>query len=233
VFAAELHHSPQPEDADKPYANDNFRQFGHPSPIWHFAAKRALDIVLSGAALLLLLPLFLGVAFAIRAESKGSILFSQRRCGRSGRIIKIYKFRSMFADQGDHTGIAQTVENDPRITQVGRFIRRYNIDELPQLINVLRGDMSLVGPRCHAVGMLAAGLPYEDLVPQYHQRHQMRPGVTGLAQARGLRGPTVSAAKARARIACDLYYVENFSIWLDLFIIAQTLKSELSNGKGF
>jgi lipopolysaccharide/colanic/teichoic acid biosynthesis glycosyltransferase len=220
-------------DAINP-ANDNYKlKYGDEAPSWEFAAKRAVDVLVSLIAVITLLPLFVLICAIICAESRGSPLFSQVRWGKDGQKIKIYKFRSMFTDRGDVSGVAQTTRNDPRITRVGHFIRRSNIDELPQLINVLKGDMSLVGPRCHAVGMLAAGVTYEELVPDYHQRHSMRPGLTGLAQMRGLRGPTDRPSKARARIACDLYYVTNFSIWLDVYIILQTIRMELTNGKGF
>lgn len=199
----------------------------------HHIAKRALDITISLTALLVLLPFLLCVALLIKLNSPGPALFRQVRWGRDQRKIRIYKFRTMRAAECDYSGIRQTTENDPRITTVGAVLRRSNIDELPQLINVLLGHMSLVGPRCHAVGMLAAGVPYETLVPDYHRRHQVKPGLTGLAQMRGLRGPTGSAAKARARIAADLYYVDNFSFWLDLRIIVGTIHSELTSGKGF
>jgi lipopolysaccharide/colanic/teichoic acid biosynthesis glycosyltransferase len=139
----------------------------------------------------------------------------------------------MRADLGDATGVQQTVKNDPRVTRLGAFLRSSNLDELPQLINVLKGDMSLVGPRCHAIGMKAAGVQYEELVPHYHQRHHMRPGITGLAQMRGLRGPTDTSAKSRARIACDLYYIENYSLMLDLKIAYGTVRNELLGGSGF
>ena len=119
------------------------------------------------------------------------------------------------------------------MTRVGHWLRRTSLDELPQLVNVLKGDMSLVGPRCHAIGMRAAGKLYEELVPDYHERHLVRPGITGLAQMRGLRGPTVLASKSRARIACDIHYVDNFSLLLDLKIIAGTIRSELFGGSGF
>jgi lipopolysaccharide/colanic/teichoic acid biosynthesis glycosyltransferase len=215
-------------------ANDNYKlKYGDEAAAWEFAAKRAVDVLISLIALVTLLPLFVLICAIICLESRGSPVFSQVRWGKDGQKIRIYKFRSMFTDRGDVSGIAQTTRNDPRITRVGQFIRRSNIDELPQLLNVLKGDMSLVGPRCHAVGMLAAGVAYEELVPDYHQRHSMRPGLTGLAQMRGLRGPTDRASKARARIACDLYYVANFSIWLDIYIIFQTIRMELTNGKGF
>lgn len=166
-------------------------------------------------------------------DSKGPILFSQRRWGKDGRVILVYKFRSMRTDLCDETGVKQTTKGDQRVTRVGAMLRRSNIDELPQLWNVLVGDMSLVGPRCHPIGMLAAGVPYETLVPNYHDRHVMRPGLTGLAQVRGLRGPTDRRSKARARIACDLHYVENFTVWLDFKILVATAWSEFRGGTGF
>lgn len=197
------------------------------------AAKRIFDIAGSGAAIILLLPFLLFVAVLIRLDSAGPVLFSQVRWGRNGEKIRIYKFRSMQTELCDDSGVAQTVRDDPRITRVGAILRRTNIDELPQLFNVLKGDMSLVGPRCHAIGMIAAGKLYEDLVPQYHKRHSMRPGITGLAQMRGLRGPTDRSDKARARIASDIYYVENYSFWLDMKIVVGTVVSELRGGTGF
>jgi lipopolysaccharide/colanic/teichoic acid biosynthesis glycosyltransferase len=141
-------------------------------------------------------------------------------------------------DQGlqisfDASGVQQTIQNDPRITPFGAFLRKSNFDELPQLLNVLRGDMSLVGPRCHAIGMKAAGVQYEELVPAYHERHKMRPGITGLAQMRGLRGPTISRSKSKARIACDIHYVNNFSLLLDVKIAFGTLRHEMFRGTGF
>ena len=200
---------------------------------FHFVVKRIIDIVGSATALLMLSPILLLVVVLIRLDSPGSAIFSQIRWGMGGRKIRVYKFRSMRTDLCDASGVAQTVRNDPRITKIGAVLRRTNIDELPQLFNVLKGDMSLVGPRCHAVGMLAAGLPYEELVPDYHKRHAMKPGMTGLAQMRRLRGPTDQAHKARARIAVDMLYVENFSVWLDLKIIWGTVVSEIKGGTGF
>ena len=197
------------------------------------ATKRLLDIVISLSSLILLLPFFITVAILIKLDSPGPVLFTQERWGKNCRKIRVYKFRSMRSDLCDPSGVAQTVADDPRVTRVGAVLRRTNIDELPQLLNVLRGDMSLVGPRCHAIGMLAAGVLYEELVPAYHERHRVRPGITGLAQMRGLRGPTDRPGKARARIACDLHYIENFSVGLDLRILCGTLISELRGGKGF
>ncbi|WP_222857009.1 sugar transferase [Agrobacterium pusense] len=198
-----------------------------------FALKRTVDIAGASIALVALAPVLLTVAALVKLDSRGPVLFSQVRWGMNGRKIRVYKFRSMRTDMCDATGVAQTVKNDPRITRIGAILRRTNIDELPQLINVLKGDMSLVGPRCHAIGMLAAGRLYEELVPHYHLRHRMRPGITGLAQMRGLRGPTDRSDKARARIVSDLYYVENFSVWLDVRIMVGTVISELRGGKGF
>jgi len=197
------------------------------------AMKRLIDICVSLTAIIVLSPVLLLVALLIRLDSPGSALFSQVRWGKDCRKIRVYKFRSMRTDLGDATGVAQTVQNDPRITRIGAIIRKTNIDELPQLLNVLKGDMSLVGPRCHAIGMLAASIPYEDLVPDYHRRHSVKPGMTGLAQMRGLRGPTDRPGKARARIACDLYYIDNFSVLFDLRIMFGTVLAELRGGKGF
>jgi polysaccharide biosynthesis protein PslA len=214
-------------------AQGRFENRSPASKALHLSLKRCLDIAVSLSALIVLAPLLLLVALIIRLESKGPVLFKQARWGQGCKPIRVYKFRSMYTDRCDPSGVNQTVKDDPRITRMGRIIRRTNIDELPQLLNVLRGEMSLVGPRCHAIGMLAAGVPYEDLVQQYHRRHLLKPGITGLAQMRGLRGPTDRPSKARARIACDLYYVENFSIWLDLKIIIGTIRSELTGGQGF
>lgn len=197
------------------------------------AAKRSIDIAVSLIALIVLLPFLITVCALIRLDSPGPAIFTQLRWGMNNRKIRVYKFRSMRTDLCDHSGVAQTVKDDPRVTRIGAVLRRTNIDELPQLLNVLKGDMSLVGPRCHAIGMLAAGVPYETLVHRYHDRHAMRPGITGLAQMRGLRGPTDRPSKARARILSDLYYVKNFSLWLDLRILIGTVLAEIRGGNGF
>lgn len=193
------------------------------------AVKRLIDIAGSAAGLLFLAPLLLIVAVWIKRTDKGPVFFRQSRVGLDGKIFEILKFRSMYADKGDSTGVVQTVVNDARITPIGAFIRKTSIDELPQLINVLRGDMSLIGPRPHVAGMLAAGMKYEDLVPHYAFRHRMRPGLTGWAQCQGLRGPTVERSKALGRIGHDFAYVQNFSLWLDCRILVKTVASELLN----
>jgi lipopolysaccharide/colanic/teichoic acid biosynthesis glycosyltransferase len=199
---------------------------------WHAAAKRFIDIVLSGSALIALVPLFLLVALAISIESQGPILFIQQREGKGGKLFRAIKFRSMRQDDCDISGVRQTIVGDSRITRVGRLLRRTSIDELPQLLNVLRGDMSLVGPRPHVVGMLAGDRDYRELVPYYDLRLLVAPGITGWAQANGLRGPTTDPELARKRIDYDLTYIEQYSLWLDLKIIMMTINRELVNGSG-
>ena len=196
------------------------------------AVKRTFDVAFSLFILILLLPVMLMIAIAIKIDSRGPVFFKQARWGKDQRLIYVLKFRSMRTDLCDVTGVTQTIEGDPRITRVGSFLRKSSLDELPQFINVLKGDMSVVGPRCHAVGMLAAGVPYEELVTHYHDRHRVRPGITGLAQIRGWRGPTTDPVHARARIKADLHYIDNYSLSLDLQIIAATIKSELTGGTG-
>ena len=195
--------------------------------------KRTIDFCFSLLLLFLLFPFLLLIALLVRLESPGPALFFQRRWGRGGTIFRVVKFRSMRVEACDSGAVVQAVHGDPRMTRIGAFLRRTNIDELPQLFNILRGEMSFVGPRCHPVGMLAANRPYEEIVPDYHDRHAVRPGLTGLAQMRGLRGPTSRRDKARARIACDLHYIRNMSFWLDARILLVTVRNELSGGRGF
>jgi len=193
-----------------------------------FAAKRVFDVTVAAALIVLLSPLLLAIAAAVKLSSRGPVLFVQRRWGRGNVPFDLYKFRSMYVDLEDRSGIAHTVKDDPRVTAVGRFIRRTSLDELPQLFNVLKGDMSLVGPRAHVLGMHAAGVRYEDLVPEYFARHAVRPGITGLAQIRGLRGEVADSAHARARVASDLEYIRSFSVWTDLKILILTIPAVLT-----
>ncbi|MBV8683429.1 MAG: sugar transferase [Caulobacteraceae bacterium] len=181
--------------------------------------KRTIDILGAGIGLLLLSPLLLTVALLIVLESRGWPVFCQRRTGYAGRSFVIYKFRSMRVCEDGPT-IVQAVRDDDRITVVGRIIRRTSIDELPQLLNVLKGEMSLVGPRPHA---LAHDSYYGELVPGYDRRFMTKPGLTGLAQVCGLRGRTEDVADMAARIEKDLEYIENWSLLLDIKILLRTL----------
>ena len=196
------------------------------------AIKRFFDITISLLLLVLFLPALLVIALAVQLSSSGAPIFSQMREGLNGQPIKVYKFRTMYVDRCDVDGVVQTVTDDPRVTHIGRFLRRTSLDELPQLINILKGEMSLIGPRPHAFGMLAGGSPYDRLVPYYAARQSMKPGLSGWAQANGLRGPTDDPIKARARVEHDLAYIENFSILLDFRIIWKTLLQEFPNGTG-
>lgn len=199
---------------------------------FQLCAKRVLDVVLASMALIALLPLFAIVAIVIALSSKGPVLFRQQREGLNGELFEALKFRSMKIEECDPSGVAQTMKEDPRVTPIGKFIRKTSIDELPQLINVLRGDMSLVGPRPHVQGMQAAGTSYKTLVPYYDERLAMRPGITGWAQANGYRGLTTDIASARGRVDHDIAYVQNFSLWLDTKIIVKTIVNEFVTGSG-
>ena len=194
--------------------------------------KRGVDMSGAFFGLLVLSPVLLFIAFLIKFESRGPVFFRQVRTGLNEAPFEILKFRSRYTDLCDNSGLCQTTDKDPRITPLGRILRRTNLDELPQLWNVLVGDMSLVGPRPHVPDMLAAGRSYCELVQGYEYRHLMRPGLTGLAQARGLRGPTGHRWMAIRRIVCDVEYVRNFSLLLDMKIILRTVINELKGGTG-
>ncbi|ADZ71471.1 sugar transferase [Polymorphum gilvum] len=197
------------------------------------AVKRTVDIAGSSAGLVLLSPLLLGIAVAVKASSRGPVIFRQARYGLDGKLFYTLKFRSMYVDRQDASGVAQTRKNDPRVTPVGRFLRQSNFDELPQLWNVLKGDMSLVGPRPHVPGMLAAGVPYEQFDSAYMDRHKVKPGITGLAQVNGFRGETTEDYAARMRLHYDLQYVAGYSNRLDLKILFRTFWQEFLGGSGY
>jgi exopolysaccharide biosynthesis polyprenyl glycosylphosphotransferase len=181
--------------------------------------KRAFDIAGSAILLGLLLPLLLAVAALIRIDSAGPVLFRQPRVGLGGGHFTIFKFRTMHVAAADLLARQDTVQNDPRLTRVGKWIRKCSVDELPQLLNVFLGSMSLVGPRPHAMN----GHRLSDCVGNYHARHRMRPGITGLAQVLGWRGPTDTQTKIEQRVANDLYYVSHWSLRGDLVILGRTL----------
>lgn len=182
--------------------------------------------------MLLLAPVLAVVALAVGTTSPGPVLFRQVRQGHNGKPFKIIKFRTLYAECSDTAGMRQTVVGDDRVTEVGQLLRRWNLDELPQLVNVIVGDMSLVGPRPHPISMLAAGKQYEEHVPYYYQRLLMKPGITGWAQCNGLRGPTVDPDLATARIDHDLAYIQNFSLLFDLKILLRTVAREAFGGTG-
>ena len=188
--------------------------------------KRAMDIFIAGAVLFLLIPVFIAVACAIRAESKGPAFFRQRRGGQYGNAFSIYKFRTMrVMEDGDR--ITQARQGDSRVTQLGAFLRKTSMDELPQLINVLKGEMSLVGPRPHAV---AHDREFQERIPAYAQRFAMKPGITGLAQVRGFRGETLTSDSLEGRLTADLEYIETWSLANDLRLLLATLKVPFDNG---
>jgi polysaccharide biosynthesis protein PslA len=185
--------------------------------------KAAMDRL--GALLLLvaIAPLFAVIAFAVRLDSPGPVFFRQPRFGAGRRIVVVTKFRTMRPEGTDIGGRRQATRDDDRVTGVGRFLRKTCLDELPQLWDVLCGRMSLVGPRPHPLHLEVEGKPIEALIPNYHQRHAVRPGITGLAQIMGNRGPVETVAMGRERLRYDVKYIESHSIWLDLRILLKTL----------
>lgn len=193
---------------------------GRPHNHMRAIAKRTQDVILgAGLVVAFALPMLL-IAAAVKLDSKGPVLYRQRRHGFNNRIITILKFRTMRHEPDAQ--LRQVCANDPRITRIGAFLRHTSLDELPQLFNVLKGDMSLVGPRPHAVGMKAADRELNDIVAEYAHRHRVKPGLTGWAQVNGSRGPVETAAALRKRVRYDLEYVSRASLWLDLKILLRT-----------
>lgn len=190
---------------------------------WNRAAKRLEDLVVASLALVVASPVLLLTALAIKLESKGPILFKQPRAGFNNNLIEVWKFRSMYVDGTDLHASRQTSKDDPRVTRVGRFIRRTSIDELPQFWNVLQGSMSVVGPRPHALSTTAEGKSLDDIVDAYAARHRVKPGVTGWAQINGARGELQTGEQVQKRVDYDLHYIENWSVFFDLKIILMTV----------
>ncbi|MFK7791614.1 MAG: undecaprenyl-phosphate glucose phosphotransferase [Devosiaceae bacterium] len=205
--------------------------FDRPLADWDFVAKSVLDRVIGGLALLALSPVMLAVALAVKLDSKGPIFFKQTRFGFNNEPIGVYKFRSMYTDMCDAKASKLVTKDDPRVTRVGAFIRKTSLDELPQLFNVLMGDLSLVGPRPHAMAAKAAGGLYQDVVDGYFARHKVKPGITGWAQVNGWRGETDTLEKLERRVEHDLYYIENWSILLDLQVLAMTPLALISHNE--
>ncbi len=195
---------------------------------WAAALKRSEDVSGALVVLGLLTPLMLAIALWIRWDSPGPLLFRQRRTGLANRDFQMLKFRTMHHGPAERDGCRQATRGDARVTRAGTFLRRTSFDELPQLFNVLRGDMSLVGPRPHAPGTCAAGRPFETVVSGYAARHRVRPGITGLAQVRGWRGETDTEEKLIRRLAADFEYIERWSVWLDIAVLLRTLGAMLS-----
>ncbi|WP_269582736.1 undecaprenyl-phosphate glucose phosphotransferase [Roseibium sp. Sym1] len=189
---------------------------------WDMVAKRIFDLVFATAAIIALFPVMIAAAIAVRLDSKGPILFKQKRYGFNNEIIEILKFRSMYTNMADPDAKRVVTKGDPRVTRVGRFIRKTSIDELPQLFNVLGGSLSLVGPRPHAVNAHTDNKTWDDVVDGYFARHKVKPGVTGWAQINGWRGEVDTPEKIQKRVECDVYYIENWSVLFDLKILFLT-----------
>jgi Undecaprenyl-phosphate glucose phosphotransferase len=200
---------------------------------WDRAIKNVEDRILGALLLILVSPIMAVAALAVRLESKGPVLFKQKRYGFNNELVEVYKFRSMYTDRTDATASKLVTRDDPRVTKVGRIIRRTSIDELPQLFNVLLGTMSLVGPRPHATQAKAGEDLYQDVVQGYYARHRVKPGVTGWAQVNGWRGETDTHDKILSRVEYDLYYIDNWSLLLDLYVIALTPISLLSSKNAY
>ena len=190
---------------------------------WDVVMKWLFDRIVGGLLLLAMSPIMLITAIAIKLDSRGPVLFRQKRYGFNNELIEVYKFRSMYVDQCDATASKLVQKGDPRVTRVGAFIRKTSIDELPQLFNVVfKGNLSLVGPRPHAVHAKAADRLYDEAVDGYFARHRVKPGITGWAQINGWRGETDTNEKIQRRVEHDLYYIENWSVLFDLYILART-----------
>jgi Undecaprenyl-phosphate glucose phosphotransferase len=196
--------------------------FDRPISGWSRVLKLVEDQFIALIALAFLTPLMVVIMVAIKVDSSGPVFFKQRRYGFNDRLIEVWKFRTMRFEATDVDGALQATRGDLRVTRVGRILRKSSLDELPQLLNVLRGDMSIIGPRPHAIATKAEGRLFQDVVDRYAARHRVKPGITGWAQVNGWRGETETIDKIRKRVEYDLYYIDNWSVWLDLLIILRT-----------
>ena len=184
-------------------------------------------------ALLLLWPVLISIGLAIRLTSSGPVLFKQKRYGFNNRLIEIWKFRTMYHHLTDHNADQLATRDDARVTPIGKILRRTSFDELPQLFNVLSGQMSLVGPRPHAMAAKAGGKLYDNVVNDYAARHKGKPGITGWAQVNGWRGETDTVEKIENRVEHDLYYIDNWSVWFDIVIFVRTLSAVLKGDRAY
>ena len=200
---------------------------------WRLVFKEMEDRVLAAAILLFAAPLMAAIAAAIKLDSPGPVFFRQKRTGFNNQQIEVFKFRTMYADRCDATARELTRRDDPRVTRLGRFLRRTSLDELPQFLNVLRGEMSIVGPRPHASEAKAAGILYQEAVRDYSARHRVKPGITGLAQVNGWRGETTTLEHIQRRVELDLAYIDNWSLGLDLKIIFNTLLTGFTGKRAY
>jgi Undecaprenyl-phosphate glucose phosphotransferase len=197
--------------------------FNKPLSGWDYVIKTIEDKIIAILILILIAPLLIVIAALIKLDSPGPVLFRQKRYGFNNQLIDMYKFRSMYVNKQDDNATQLTTRNDPRVTKLGRFLRRTSLDELPQFLNVLTGEMSIVGPRPHATEAKAAGVLYENVVYQYAARHKVKPGITGWAQVNGWRGDTDTEEKIQKRVDYDIDYINSWSITLDLKIIVKTI----------
>lgn len=204
---------------------------GKPKSARHTAMKRLMDIGISSIALILGAPVLALIALIVKLDSPGPALFKQVRHGFNNREFEVYKFRSLRVEAEDKQAASQVTAGDSRVTKVGRFIRKTSLDELPQLLNVLKGDMSLVGPRPHAIGMRTGNTESYKLVEEYAHRHKVKPGMTGWAQINGSRGPLHDAAGVARRVQYDIEYIERASVWFDLMIMIKTIPCLLGDSE--
>ena len=197
--------------------------FQQPISGWSSILKVIEDRAIAALLILFTAPLLTLIGLAIKLDSSGPVFFRQTRQGYNNSLIKVWKFRTMYTNMTDAHCAVQTTKGDPRVTRIGKFLRKSSLDELPQLFNVLFGTMSMVGPRPHALETKAEGRVFTDVVDRYAARHRVKPGITGWAQVNGWRGETDTVDKIKKRVEYDLYYIDNWSLWLDFYIIARTI----------
>jgi polysaccharide biosynthesis protein PslA len=231
---------PEMDDADTPTAPvvelagiPLLRAVDPPLIGWQAFLKRTEDVVVAGAVTLLAAPTIVAIAALVKLTSPGPVFFRQQRVGYKGHVFEALKFRTMYTHLSDASGATQTSRGDRRITPFGGWLRRRSLDELPQLLNVLRGDMSLVGPRPHPIGMTVRGVALEDAAPAYRLRQRVKPGLTGWAQVNGNRGPLHTSEEVRDRVALDVQYIRHWSLALDLKIIWLTIRLTLNDEKAY